>query len=261
RSEREAGLMEFAVAGSGSRGNATVIRAGSTTVMVDCGFTFSEIKRRIERLSLTVDDLDAMLVTHEHGDHISGIARLAARADIPVYASAGTARAAEQRRQFEGAMTFDSHAPFAIGDLEITPIIVPHDAAEPTQFVLSDGVRRLAIMTDIGHVTPFVIGSLGGLDGLIVESNHDVGMLAAGPYPEALKRRVGGSYGHLSNEQTGELLCTLELSNLHTLALAHLSEKNNRPEIAREAAARALDCESDWVRIADQDAGLPWQTL
>ncbi len=253
--------MEFAVAGSGSRGNATVVRAGGTTVMVDCGFTFSEIKRRLERLKLAVDDLDALLVTHEHGDHISGVGRLAARAGVPVYSSAGTARAAEQRRQFEGAKIFDSHASFAIGDLEITPLIVPHDAAEPTQFLLSDGARRLAIMTDIGHATPFVIDSLANLDGLIVESNHDAGMLASGPYPETLKRRVGGSYGHLSNEQTEELLRTLELSNLHTLALAHLSEKNNRPEIARRAAANALGCETAWVLVADQDEGLPWQIL
>ncbi|MGH8273726.1 MAG: MBL fold metallo-hydrolase [Gammaproteobacteria bacterium] len=253
--------MEFAIAGSGSRGNATVIRSGRTTVMVDCGFTFSEIKRRLERLDLSMEDLDAVLVTHEHGDHISGVGRLAARTGIPVFASAGTAQAAAKRRQFERARTFDSHAVFAIGDLEITPIIVPHDAAEPTQFLFSDGARRMAIMTDIGHTTPFVTASLCELDALIVESNHDAGMLASGPYPEALKQRVGGAYGHLSNAQTAELAHALDLSGLHSLVLAHLSEKNNRPELARETMAKALDCELDWVRIADQDAGLPWQSL
>jgi phosphoribosyl 1,2-cyclic phosphodiesterase len=253
--------MEFAVAGSGSRGNATVIRAGRTTIMVDCGFGFGEIRRRLERLNIGIDDLDAILVTHEHGDHVSGVGRLAARAAIPIYASSGTARAASKRRQFDDALIFDSHAPFALGDLEITPIIVPHDASEPTQFLFSDGARRMAIMTDIGHATPFVADSLTHLDALILESNHDAGMLASGPYPDVLKRRVGGDWGHLSNAQTAELLRLLDLSRLQTLALAHLSEKNNRPELARQATVHALDCPPDWVRIADQEAGLEWQTL
>lgn len=253
--------MEFAIAGSGSRGNASVVRSGRTTVLVDCGFTFDEIKRRLERLKLSVEDLDAVLVTHEHGDHISGVGRLAAHARIPIYASAGTAQAAAKRRRFEDACTFGSHAAFAIGDLEITPIIVPHDAAEPTQFVFGDGARRLAIVTDIGHPTPFVAASLDGLDALVVESNHDTDLLAAGPYPPTLKRRVGGAYGHLSNAQTAELLQALDLSRLHGLALAHLSEKNNRPELARSSLAAALGCDPDWVRIADQEAGLPWQSL
>lgn len=253
--------MDFAMAGSGSRGNSTVIRAGNTTIMVDCGFTFTEIKRRLERLDISVEDLDAILVTHEHGDHVSGVARLAARMQIPVYASPGTARAAATRRHFDGAQTFDSHEMFSIQDIEITPVIVPHDATEPTQFLFSDGQRHMGIMTDIGHVTPFVSESLSRLDALILESNHDAGMLAAGPYPKMLKERVGGAYGHLSNAQTAELLGQLDLSKLHTLALAHLSEKNNRAELAREAVLGALDCESDWIRIADQDAGLPWHSL
>jgi len=253
--------MEFAMAGSGSRGNATVIRAGDTTLMVDCGFSFTEIKRRLERLEMSVDDLDAILVTHEHGDHVSGVARLAARMRIPVYASAGTARASARRRHFDGAKTFDSHARFSIKDIEITPIIVPHDAAEPTQFLFTDGARYMAIMTDIGHATSFVTESLGKLDALILESNHDAGMLARGPYPPMLKERVGGAYGHLSNAQTAELLCRLDLSKLHTLALAHLSEKNNRRDLARESVVSALDCPPDWVQIAGQDEGLPWHSL
>lgn len=252
--------MEFAMAGSGSRGNATVIRAGNTTLLVDCGFSFTEIKRRLERLEMSVEDLDAVLVTHEHGDHVSGVARLAARMRIPVYASAGTARTCEQRRHFGGAQIFDSHVKFSIKDIEITPIIVPHDATEPTQFLFTDGARHMAIMTDIGHITPFVSESLSKLDALILESNHDADMLASGPYPLMLKERVGGAYGHLSNAQTAELLTQLDLSRLHTLALAHLSEKNNRPGLACDAVVDALDCEPDWVQIASQDEGLPWHS-
>ncbi|MDN5865539.1 MAG: MBL fold metallo-hydrolase, partial [Gammaproteobacteria bacterium] len=158
-------------------------------------------------------------------------------------------------------LTFDSHAKFVIQDMEITPVIVPHDASEPTQFVFSDGRRKLGVLTDIGHITPFVAESFTLLDGLIVESNHDAAMLVAGPYPPALKQRVGGAYGHLSNDQTAELLGALDLSRLHSLALAHLSGKNNRPQLARDRVVAALDCEPEWVHIADQDDGLAWQVL
>lgn len=253
--------MEFASAGSGSRGNASIVRAGGTTLMVDCGFSFTEIKRRLARLDLNAEDIDAVLVTHEHGDHVSGVARFAARTGVPVFASVGTARAAARRRRLEGVQTFDSHTKFAIQDIEITPIAVPHDASEPTQFVFNDGAKKLCVMTDIGHVTRFVSESLTGLDALLLESNHDAGMLASGPYPPVLKKRVGGDYGHLSNRQTAEFLASLDLSRLHSLALAHLSEKNNRPCLARRQVASMLDCEPDWVQVADQNAGLAWQSL
>lgn len=253
--------MEFAIAGSGSRGNAALIRCGATLLMVDCGFSVAETERRLARLDVELDALDAILVTHEHADHVAGVGRLAARAGVPVWASAGTARAGRQKRLFEGAKSFDSHAPFAIGDIEVTPLIVPHDAAEPTQFVFGDGARRMALVTDLGHATPFVVEALAGLDALVLESNHDDGMLASGPYPNVLKKRVGGAYGHLSNAQTAELLRALDTTRLQALALAHLSAQNNRPELARDSAAAALGCEADWVRIADQEEGLPWQSI
>ncbi len=253
--------MEFAIAGSGSRGNSALIRNGSTLIMVDCGFSFTETQRRLARLDVEVEALDAILVTHEHGDHVAGVGRLAARAHVPVWTSAGTGRAGTTKRLFTGTETFDSHAAFAIGDIEVTPLIVPHDAAEPTQFVFSDGARRMALVTDLGHVTPFITQALGGLDALVLESNHDDVMLASGPYPNALKKRVGGAYGHLSNAQTAELLRALDTSRLHTLALAHLSAQNNSPKLACASATAALGCAADWVRIADQDDGLEWQSL
>ncbi|MGH8225264.1 MAG: MBL fold metallo-hydrolase [Gammaproteobacteria bacterium] len=254
-------MMEFAVAGSGSRGNSSLIRNGSTLIMVDCGFSFTETQRRLARLEVEVEALDAILVTHEHGDHVAGVARLAARAHVPVWTSAGTGRAGTTRRLFTATNTFDSHASFAIGDIEVTPLIVPHDAAEPTQFLFGDGAKRMAVVTDLGHVTPFITQALGGLDALLLESNHDDEMLASGFYPNALKKRVGGAYGHLSNAQTAELLHALDTTRLHTLALAHLSAQNNTPELARASATTALGCEADWVRIADQDEGLPWVCL
>lgn len=248
--------LEFASAGSGSRGNATLVRAGTTLVLVDCGFSLSEIERRLARLAVDPGDIAAILVTHEHSDHANGVARLAARHGIPVRASAGTAKSASL---MELAEPFDSHDPFAIGDLEVTPLIVPHDAAEPTQFIFGDGDARIGLVTDVGHVTPYLCAALAGVDALILESNHDEDMLACGAYPASLKERVGGRYGHLSNAQAASLLGGLEASRLQHLVLAHLSEQNNRPELARASAAAALGCGEEWIGVADQARGLDWR--
>lgn len=253
--------MRFALAASGSRGNATLIQAGSTTVMVDCGLTIKECEFRLQRLGLAFEDIDALLITHEHSDHITGAARFAERSGIMPWASAGTRLAGLRKRLPDATQVFDSHDTFAIGDLEVMPVIVPHDAAEPTQFVFSDGAKRIAVVTDLGHSTPYLEQALDGLDGLILESNHDEDMLASGPYPARLKRRVAGEYGHLSNAQAAALLQRIDTSRLQRLALAHLSEQNNTPELARAITVQALGCEPDWVCLATQEGGLEWQTL
>lgn len=248
--------LEFASAGSGSRGNATLVRSGATLVLIDCGFSLAEAERRLARLGVCGEDIDAVLVTHEHGDHAGGVSRFAARYGIPVRASCGTARAA----RLDGfADPFDSHAPFAVGDLEVTPLIVPHDATEPTQFLFGDGAARIGVVTDVGHVTAYLANALQGLDALVLESNHDAALLARGPYPASLKTRVGGSYGHLSNAQAAELLAGLGDAGLSHLVLAHLSEQNNSAELARAAAAAALGCRPDWIAVADQAQGLDWR--
>ena len=254
-------MMEFALAASGSRGNATLIRAGRTTVMVDCGLSLRECERRLQRLGLGFEDIDALLITHEHGDHISGAARLSQRCGFAPWASAGTRGAGFGRKLPEATQVFDSHAAFSVGDLHIQPVIVPHDAAEPTQFVFSDGDRRVAVVTDLGHSTPFLEQALNGIDGLVLESNHDERMLAEGAYPARLKRRVAGEYGHLSNAQTAQLLARIDTTRLKRLALAHLSEQNNTPALARASAVAALGCEPEWIQIASQDEGLVWQTV
>lgn len=253
--------MEFALAASGSRGNATLIRAGTTTIMVDCGLSLKECERRLQRLGLEFDDLDALLITHEHGDHIAGAARLSERCGFAPWASAGTRGAGHGRKLPEATQVFDSHAAFSVGDIHVMPVIVPHDAAEPTQFVFSDGDKRIAVVTDLGHSTPFLEQALSGLDGLVLESNHDAQMLAEGAYPARLKRRVAGEYGHLSNAQTAALLKSIDTTRLQRLALAHLSEQNNTPALVRASATAALGCEADWIRIASQDGGLNWQTV
>lgn len=249
--------FRFAMLGSGSRGNATLIECGSTRVLLDCGFSMAETGRRLARLGLEPQDLTAILVTHEHSDHVGGVARLATRFGIAVYCSPGTARAAG----LEMAEPVNVHETFALGDLAVTPVAVPHDAREPCQYVLSNGAHRLGVLTDTGRSTPHIIESYSGLDALILEANHDRDLLANGPYPAMLKERVGGPLGHLSNDQSAGLLDGLDTARLKHLVAAHLSEKNNTPALAGAAFAGVLGCSLDWIAIAAQDGGLDWRDV
>ena len=252
--------MRFALLGSGSRGNATLVQAGVTCIMVDCGFSITEAESRLARFAVACTDLSAILVTHEHADHVSGVARFAARHRIPVWCTAGTL-AASERMNLTVAECFDAHADFAIGDFNVSPLTVPHDAREPTQFIFSDGDHRLGMLTDTGSITPHIQRSLDGCDGLILECNHDHDMLENGPYPASLKTRVGGPLGHLSNAQAAALLAGLDRSHLQHLVAAHLSAKNNTPALARSALAEAAGCDSSWIQVASQEQGLEWREL
>jgi len=252
--------VRFAVLGSGSRGNATLIQAGATTVLLDCGFSLAQLEQRLARRALRVQDLDAVVVTHEHGDHVGGVAVLARTYGLPVWATPGTARAAGLHLLPECRL-FDCHAPFAIDDVHVAPFPVPHDAREPCQFVFGDGARRLGILTDVGCSTPHIIASLNGCDALMLECNHDLTMLVTGEYSPRLKQRVGGRHGHLNNDQAAGLLAALDRSKLRHLVAAHLSEKNNRPELARRALAEVMQCEEDWIAVAHQEQGLDWRDL
>lgn len=254
--------MRFATLGSGSRGNATLVEAGATRLLVDCGLGLADIGQRLGALGVEAESLDAILVTHEHGDHVGGVGPLARRLRLPVLMSAGTwLAAAPQLGELPGLRLVSSHEPFALGDIEVDPLPVPHDAREPTQFVLGDGERRLGLLTDTGAVTPFLRERLDGCHALLLEFNHDEAMLREGPYPASLKNRILGRLGHLSNAQAAELLGTLDTSRLRHLVAAHLSEKNNSPEAARAAAAGALGCSPDWIVVAGQDSPGPWLAL
>ncbi len=252
--------LRYAMLGSGSRGNAALVESGATCVLVDCGFSALETRRRLARLGKKPEDLAGILVTHEHGDHVGGVVPLARAYGLTVWSTAGTARQAGLA-SLGDSRWFDAHTPFAVGDLEVRPYPVPHDAREPAQFVFSDGARRLGMLTDVGRSTPHIEACLSGCDGLILECNHDRRMLAEGRYPPSLKHRVGGDHGHLNNEQAAALLGRLDTSRLQHVVAAHLSEKNNRPELARAALVGTLGCEPDWIAVAEQDAGLAWQTL
>ena len=255
-------MMRFASLGSGSKGNALLVESGSTRVLLDCGFGLSEVAARLGRLGLAPDELDAIIVTHEHDDHGGGVPRLAARHDLPVYLTYGTLAAlGAERRAMPDAILIDSVAPFSIGAIEVRPYTVPHDAREPVQFVLSDGSKRLGVLTDTGRLTPHIARSLSGVDALVLECNHDLDMLMNGPYPSSLKHRVAGRMGHLANAAAAQLLRAIDCSRLQHLIAAHLSETNNLPELARTALAGALNCEESWIGIATQEEGFAWREI
>lgn len=229
---------------------------------MDCGFGPREAAKRLARLGLAVDQLDAILVTHEHSDHGRGAAKLAGKAGCPVWMSHGSqvmlAATGEEPGQVEVIL---DHSAFDLGDMEITPYPVPHDAREPMQFVFTDGAARFGLLTDAGHVTPHMESVLGQCDALALECNHDVAMLEAGSYPQALKRRILGPYGHLDNQAAAVLLGRVAGPRLKHVVAAHLSQENNSPDLARGALAGALGCVPDWIAVADQEAGLDWRDI
>ena len=254
--------MRFASLGSGSGGNALVAEAGATRVMLDCGFAVEETERRLARLGLAPGDLAGILVTHEHGDHVDGAIPLARRHGLGVWMTHGTFRASPRGIPAGVRITtVDSHSAFAVGDLEVQPFPVPHDAREPVQYVLSDGARRLGVLTDLGAPTRHVEATLSGCEALVLECNHDPDLLASGPYPGWLKSRIGGPFGHLANAAAAALLAAIDRSRLRHVIAAHLSAQNNRPELARAALAGALGCAPDWIGVADQATGFGWRDV
>ena len=251
--------MRFACLGSGSRGNATLVEHGKTCVMVDCGFSTVEVERRMQRLNKPVEELDAILVTHEHADHIQGVARLSRKYQIPVWMTPGTGSALEQPPP--DLHTLNAHESLTLGDLSVQPFPVPHDAREPCQYVFDSGNARFALLTDAGSVTPHMLNSIAGVDAMMLEFNHDRELLFAGRYPQWLKERVAGDYGHLNNEQAARLLQEMDSSRLHRLVAAHLSRDNNTHSHVRQALDQVLGCDPDWVQLADQDGGIDWQSV
>ncbi len=262
--------MRFASLGSGSEGNALIIESRDglrvTRILIDCGFSLREVRRRLRGAGIEPDDIDAVLVTHEHGDHVGGVFRLSGAHRVPVCLTHGTLAASLD--EAGGGAVFDDpdlirrispdHA-FEIGGLKILPVSVPHDAKEPVQYVIDDGRSRLGVLTDLGHGSAHVRRCYSGLDALVLECNHDAEMLASNArYPDVLKRRISGPWGHLANQAAAELLASLDTSRMRVIVAAHLSRQNNSPELARQALADALHSEPGAVGIADQDAGFQW---
>lgn len=254
--------LRFASLGSGSEGNALLVAVGKTCVLMDCGFGLQDSIMRLARLGVEPEQLSGIVVTHEHGDHIGGVAKLARKFNLPVWLTHGTLRSTPKAfANIEYVHEIDPHQTFSICDMHVTPYLVPHDAAEPVQFVFSDGARRLGVLTDTGSSTPHIEQMLNGCHALVLECNHDSNMLMGGEYPASLKQRVGGRFGHLNNQESAGLLAKLDVSALQHLVAAHLSRKNNTPELAVCALSSAIGCTQSWVGVASQEHGFAWREI
>ena len=255
-------MLRFKSLGSGSSGNATIVQArggtGITHLLVDCGLGLPQLDKRLRQAGMLADQIDAIFVTHEHGDHIGCARQLVLRERIPVYMSHGTYMAIGAP-DFDGLLRIACDSlPFEIGALQVRPFTVPHDAREPLQLTCSDGDLRLGLLTDLGHATAHVLEQLAGCQSLLLECNHDPQMLADSIYPPFLKRRVAGAWGHLANEAAAAIALAIQPRGLRQVMAAHLSEQNNRPEVVRRVLASTLGCAEADILVADGSNGSGW---
>lgn len=241
---------------SGSRGNAALVYDGDRGVLVDCGLSAREARRRIEAVGLTAVRIEAVLVTHEHFDHVAGVRVLSRSLGVPVYATPATA--ARLQRHLADVPEVCAIRPgeaLALAAFSVTAFRTSHDAADPVGYVFQDATgRRIGIMTDTGVLTGEIAEAIAGCDVLGIEANHDHGMLESGSYPHFLKERIRSDQGHLSNRSAGDALERLASDRLHTIVGLHLSEQNNLPRLARAslgAAARSLGLVAE-VHVASQ---------
>ena len=254
--------MRFSSLGSGSRGNALIVESNGTRILIDCGVTLRTLHAGLARLDLSPESIDAVFITHEHGDHIKGLKSLARQFSMPLYMTHGTAikSGLDHLPQMN---ILNQFTPVAIGNLLVQPVTVPHDAREPCQFVISaqaatgQSIKKLGVLTDLGSYTPHIIESYQNCDAMILECNYDEAMLENGPYPMSLKQRVKGNWGHLSNGQAASLLSKLQHQNIQWLVVAHISQKNNAAKIACETI-KAVFPHQERMRVADQDNGFDW---
>ncbi len=252
--------MRFSSLGSGSKGNASLIESGDTTVLIDCGFSVKQIETRLERLARNAGNITAIVITHEHSDHVAGLATLSQRYRIPVWITRGTFQGLTDKNIPE-VNFFNSHKPFSIGNIKITPAPVPHDAREPTQFIFESNGKRFGVLSDIGKITPHIEQIFTNLDSIFIESNHCINMLQVGPYPRFLKERVGGGLGHLSNDQCADFLKKISSVGMQHIIAGHISEKNNCPKLVKKTLSQALNLDHENIKIASQDRGVGWCEL
>lgn len=264
--------MKFSSLGSGSEGNCWLFSDSHSTqptlVMVDCGFATKEVVTRLERVGVEPESVTGIVVTHEHGDHVSGVFKFSRKFNTPVYLTHGTWQAALRSKHstesyLETGLVslIDSHRSFSVGRVEVDPFPVPHDAREPIQMLLRVSGFTAGILTDCGHATPHMLSMLSEADALVLESNHCPTMLAQSPYPESLKRRVGGHYGHLSNQVACQILEHLKFKRLKYVVAAHLSRNTNCPNLVSKMWAEVLEPAGVPFGVACQDNGFEWWDL
>jgi phosphoribosyl 1,2-cyclic phosphodiesterase len=264
-------MVRLTVLASGSKGNGTVVCSSRTRLLVDCGLSCRETLRRLRASG--GDAVDAILITHEHSDHVAGVEVMARRLGVPVYMTGATHQAwARWARDASGNKPalprlelFEAGRGFQVGDIAVMPFTIPHDAVDPVAFAFRVEGVKVAVCTDLGYLATNVRDHLRGSDVLMVESNHDLEMLRGGPYPWAVKQRVMSRVGHLSNDALAEFFATDYDGSAAYVVLAHLSEQNNHPEIARRAAERALGQRRSLLQnrllLAAQSEPLPPMTL
>ena len=252
--------MRIASLGSGSKGNATLVDTGETLLLIDCGLPRRDVEARLQSRGVSGRDIDAILVTHEHGDHCRGVVPLAKAYNLPVFLTAGTATS-RKLEGLTGGVLIRPGDQFSIGDLNIVAEPVPHDAREPVQFCLTHNDLKLGVLTDLGSITPHVVQAFSGCDALVLEFNHDPQMLADGPYPYAVKKRVGGDFGHLTNAQARQFLDHADTTRLKMLFVAHISQQNNAPELTDAALSCWSDLSQCQVIHATQESGFDWFNL
>ena len=235
--------ITVSVLGSGSRGNATFVKSERVRLLIDAGMSRKEIAKRLEAIGEDPDGIDAVLITHEHADHAAGLKMLVKELPVQAFLTWGTIGALHaEEYELNGSklVPVPPGVPFTIGDVEVLPFSVPHDAAQPVAFSIMCGGAKVTQLTDIGYMPDHVAERLRGSQVLILESNHDLEMLRIGPYPWSLKQRLMGRYGHLSNTAVGRFIRDQYDGAASHVVLAHLSSKNNHPEIAKQEAARAM---------------------
>ncbi len=248
--------MRLCSIASGSSGNCIYIGSQTTHLLIDAGISGKRIESGLNDLGLTGRDIDGILVTHEHADHINGLGVLARKYGIPIYATAATIRALKEigslgKIDAENFNEVREDTKFIIKDLTVNPMRISHDAAQPVAYRVAYGSKKVGICTDIGVFNDYTVESLRGMDALLLEANHDVNMLQVGPYPYYLKQRILGDRGHLSNENSGRLLSRLLHDGLQTIMLGHLSKENNLPELAYETVRMEIDLGDNPYRSED----------
>tara|TARA_B100000614_G_C14539787_1_gene489835 strand:+ start:179 stop:934 length:756 start_codon:yes stop_codon:yes gene_type:complete len=238
---------------SGSKGNAVFVSTGDTAVLVDAGLSGVEIQRRLDTIGERPEHLKAIVITHEHTDHVKGAGILSRRFDIPVFITRDTWRACSNLGKIDRLEFFEVGTEFTVGDMTVTPFSISHDARDPAGLTLACGGKKIGLATDLGLANSLVKYHLSGSNALYLESNHDPRMLDNGPYPWHLKQRIKGRHGHLSNMDARDLVAELHHGDLSHLVLAHLSEENNCPDKAAAEVAKGLNGSDTALYVAGPD--------
>ena len=253
--------MKFCSFGSGSSGNSYLVSKNNTHILVDCGFSVTELESRMCQREVKPSEITSIFLTHEHNDHSRGGFSFAEKHNKPIYLTYGTLKMCQKRIKKSYNLTINIISPLdtlVLNDFMIYVIPVPHDAREPVQFKFESEEKTLAIITDLGFGNKELINSIQHINALILESNHDENLLRQSKYPKNLKDRIQGNYGHLSNEDSLEILKKLNLDNLKWLGAAHLSKENNSPELVKDSWKKVF---KDKINIIDPDFGLPWVSI